>query len=384
MTYRTASTTYVTSGAHIIQTAYVNDAGKILSFTSGDNKVEKYIANDHTYVGYKKTPYQYMIELAVSGNTMTQSANGTTFTPLATSGITSFDASVDGKFFKNAWYVQANSNQICKSTDAGATWTDKLTTVPQARLYATANSIYSYEYYTYPFLKRSTDGETWSSIAGIANARAIAELGSKLLIASESEIYVSSNDGATFSAGYTPTIPATIGGINVIWQSITGMANVVVGGQERVYITMLMLLTGVVPVIRTIYITTAPTGSGWAFTLVQDNPARNLYNQNLNNIVRRTGEAYGTFWCEFTGNIYVFNMVTGNFAESPLNAIQQWSLWYDKYTDKCNVVTWSYGDGSNHIYALNGDSAPTEITSNYSGYLLSPESNGFNFISKGI
>lgn len=54
MTWRNATATADTSGASYFQTAYTNNLGEITSFTSGENKIEKYLSADKLNVIYKK------------------------------------------------------------------------------------------------------------------------------------------------------------------------------------------------------------------------------------------------------------------------------------------------------------------------------------------
>lgn len=220
MTWRTATSTFDTSGYSAFQSAWVDaDTGRITSFNDdGNQQVIKYLKNDFTSVGYKKiiSPYMYLTKSNYPSNDDIFSTNTKAFTEVTASGIASdhsFMPYSKGSIFKGKLYANAiklswGLGYIYRSTDNGASFTkvcDGYFGNEDGQYVQTENYLWYAgfdESGVLPLL-RSSDGLTWTAtgyiFSGPSPNRIIEIEGKIVMIFYESQgLYVSSDNGATF------------------------------------------------------------------------------------------------------------------------------------------------------------------------------------------
>jgi hypothetical protein len=271
MSFRTASTTYVTSGAqHLVQSAYVDTNNRITSFTVGDTKVEKWLKNDYSAVGYLKIPGFIMLGLNANSNAFYKSTDGANFTVTTSTGFASnSNFGANGIFFKNAWYVigYTGSYVLYKSTDNGANWSSVLTVNATTKFFATSTALFAYSQLNAIF-KRTTDGTTWADVATLSSATGMTLFGNTIVASQGYNLVSSTDDGVTFGSPYYPS-PVNVLGYSIISQNIMGIEKITVGGQDRIYMAMsFRIAPAYITSMR--YITSVPVASNFTTTVVSD------------------------------------------------------------------------------------------------------------------
>jgi hypothetical protein len=174
MSWRTATTTLDTSGMYKFQSAWVDTNGRIISFTSGDNLVEKYIANNSLSVAYKKIlppPTFEMFMFDPSYNNNYYSTDGLTWTAVADLNNS---PTLTPHFFNGYWWAGAHDSKVYKSSDK-INWTaasgvlSGLPAIRYFRSFGNTNIIgFSYDYTQYAY--SNDGGSTWavsSSLDGV-------------------------------------------------------------------------------------------------------------------------------------------------------------------------------------------------------------------------
>jgi hypothetical protein len=294
--FRTASTTTDTSGASLFQTAYLNSSGEIISFTSGDNEVQKYYKASSNEVLYKKILKPIMLFLsspeagAPFTATVRNSFDGFDFTTIKTDAFSSNKFPLENgmsKNFQNAWlalssdYADSSRNRIHRSTD-GVTWSTvygNSTLVYLSPILLEANGRRFVEADAGSGgslankLIRSDDGITWTeganTIGTSARKRWVTYFDNKyIFLNNTSTVYVSS-DGGDSATGYTigadtlgnipKVIHSYVSGGNIYFFCQYTFTNVEYGyGNDTYY--------------RIVSRATAPSANSWTYTEVSVSP----------------------------------------------------------------------------------------------------------------
>lgn len=268
--WRNYSTTYDTSGSSLVQTAYLDENGRIISFDSGSTQVEKYYKTDQ--IGYKKVLSLIAMIADTADRATKVSSDGFNFT--STGG--GFDGAVtmqggnEGIYWNGMWFMnQYNGGyHSYRSDDNGVTWNDLGVTSAGVKYYATPTALYMYHYTSSNYFKRSTDGINWTSPTGCGWASGFAKLGSALIATQNTDLMVSTDDGLTWT-GYNPLMPTSYGYSETIYsQYLIGCATITVGGEERLYFLNKLVGDYGAMFFNTYYITTVPAADNFSMTFV--------------------------------------------------------------------------------------------------------------------
>lgn len=123
MNWRTATSSVDTSGFHLFQTAYTNENGRIQSFISGTNEVQKWIRDDLSEIRYKLIVFLERFQIGVESSTSYyQKIDTGSWTTVTTSGLTSTNISSIVKL-NNGRYIAGINNSVWYSDDEGISWT---------------------------------------------------------------------------------------------------------------------------------------------------------------------------------------------------------------------------------------------------------------------
>jgi len=188
MSWREAVETSDTSGFQLFQTAYIDANGNIESFSSGTNRVDKYISNDYLSLKYVlNVPYSYYYAFR--------------------SAVT------------NDWYKSKSGSSYDMVT--------KTAFVPSEYLGKIGNRIYvtGYDAPTWKIFYSDDEGTTWSSFAstGLTLARII-------VANTGTDIFVAEYDGQLFKINGTTwtqiTIPTSLVLTTVCWDG----TRLIIGG----------------------------------------------------------------------------------------------------------------------------------------------------------
>lgn len=211
MTWRTAIETNDTSGFQLFQTAYIDANGNIESFTSGTNRVDKYISNDYLSLKYiLNVPNNYFYTFRSSSNTdFYKSKDGITYTEVTSDGNLDFAHEYLGKIGSRIYVTgfTGGSPKVFYSDDEGTTWSSfNATNYTNSRFVISNNgsAIYLAKYIGLLF---KVTGTTWTQLSQPSsfNLTSVCHDGTRLIITGfnsstyQREIHYSTNDGSSWT-----------------------------------------------------------------------------------------------------------------------------------------------------------------------------------------
>lgn len=154
MNWRTATTTVETSAGILFQSAYVDESGNIVSFASGETRVDKYWDSTKAQAIYKKIPSPLFF---VVGNTKSWTWDGSSLTEYAHSALdTTYLGAV---MFRGSYYVIDSSGNLWKSSNL-TSWTD---TTEDASTISTDGNTLAITYPSSTTIRYTNDGVTWNT-----------------------------------------------------------------------------------------------------------------------------------------------------------------------------------------------------------------------------
>jgi len=267
MTIREASTTFNTSGYSLFQTVYTGSDNRLSSFTSGENKIEKYIKNDYSAVGYKKIPSPFALLTSNTYNKVYSTTDALVYTDTSSTGVGSFDYLSRGCYFNGNWYITGKNGssawRLFKSDGASPTsWTEVNSNVDSVSIpRVCGNNLYLFNRSTNE-IQRSTNGTSWTAITG-ENAYGMAYFSGKVVKTNAGGFGVlewSLDDGVTIDQAATQ---------GTQYGTLIDVITLTIGGQERLYFLWVDSGTAVLTVK---YITALPSNGGTlSFTSVGTN-----------------------------------------------------------------------------------------------------------------
>lgn len=380
MTWKQASTSISTSGAHLFQTAYLTTAGDISFISTQGTKVEKYLKNDYSSTLYKLIPNPYLFLTDLSS--MWKSSDGKDFSSsVSYSGIPAPHRFYDhsgGTIKNNVLIVQplddnTSKSQVFYSTDFGTTFTSALSANGGYDL----NNFKQSQNYLWvkkaatptPKLCRSSDGITWTETGFNSSVylKSICEFGSYVVMSDgTNQLFISSDNGASFT-GYS----MYNSDVMTYSYNISYVEKRTVGGQDRIYfgyeVNNMMAYQSQQ---GSGYITAVPTANDWSWTQVAQNSMDNIYYQTMafgsNKHVKFTKDGTDYTFLYFNGSagtVYAafpsMQMLTG-----PHTYYQ--SAWYDKQAQKFYILKNDDITPALKVYEVNLSTyALTDVTSSF-------------------
>lgn len=257
MNFRDATTTFDTSGYSLFQTAYTDNNGRIVSFTSGENRVDKYIANNRLSVGYKKTPSPFALLTSHTYNKVYKTSDALVYTDTSSTGIGSFDFLSRGCYYSGNWYLTGKNGssawRLFKSNGATPTsWTEVNSNVDSVSIPRVLGSnLYLFNRATNE-IQRSTNGTSWSAVTG-EYAYGMAYFQNKVVktnAGGNGVLEWSNDDGVTIDQAATQATQ---------YGNLIDVITLTVGGQERLYFLWVDSGTSLLTVK---YITALPSNGG--------------------------------------------------------------------------------------------------------------------------